>query len=98
MPFPKIAHYEFFMTPLKMFEYMASQRPIVASNLPSIKQILDDKSCFFYQADNLDDLKDKMILAIVNETLAQTMSFNAYVKVRQYDWQKRANNILNFIQ
>ncbi|KKP92334.1 MAG: Glycosyl transferase group 1 [Parcubacteria group bacterium GW2011_GWA2_36_10] len=98
MPFPKIAHYEFFMTPLKMFEYMASQRPIVASNLPSIKQILDDTSCLFYRVGDLEDLKNKIILAVSDEGLVEKISFSAHLKVQQYDWQKRANNILNFIQ
>ena len=31
-------------SPMKMFEYMASQRPIVASDLPSIREILYDRS------------------------------------------------------
>src|SRR3989344_2519444 len=35
MPFPKTTHYSYYMSPMKMFEYMASKRPIVASNLPS---------------------------------------------------------------
>ncbi|MBP5468284.1 MAG: glycosyltransferase family 4 protein [Candidatus Riflebacteria bacterium] len=30
------------MSPLKIFEYMASKKPIVASNLPAIKEILED--------------------------------------------------------
>lgn len=98
MPFPKAAHYQFFMTPLKMFEYMASKRPVIASNLPSIKQILTDENCLFYQVGDLEDLKNKIILAVNDEKLAAKISFNAHLKVQQYDWQKRANNILSFIQ
>ena len=32
-----------YTSPIKMFEYMASKRPIVASSLPSIKEILSDQ-------------------------------------------------------
>jgi len=39
-PFPDNEHYRLYMSPLKIFEYMASKRPIVASDLPSIREIL----------------------------------------------------------
>ncbi|MCD4704618.1 glycosyltransferase, partial [bacterium] len=35
MPFPYTKHYAYYMSPLKMFEYMASQRPIIATKLPA---------------------------------------------------------------
>ncbi|HPN81665.1 MAG TPA: glycosyltransferase, partial [bacterium] len=47
MPFPWTEHYAYFMSPLKMFEYLAAKRPIVASDLPTIREILDEKSAVF---------------------------------------------------
>ena len=40
---------EKYTSPLKMFEYMASRRPIVASNLPSIREILNDQNSILVQ-------------------------------------------------
>ena len=34
-------------SPLKMFEYMASARPIVASDAPVLREVLDDRYCRF---------------------------------------------------
>ena len=39
-PFPENEHYSYFMSPLKIFEYMASQQPIVSTMLPSIQEVL----------------------------------------------------------
>ena len=42
MPFPWTAHYAFNMSPLKMFEYMAAEKPIVATRLPTVMEVLFD--------------------------------------------------------
>ena len=42
-PDKPLAHYS---SPLKLFEYMASGRPIIASNLPAIREVLNDKTRF----------------------------------------------------
>lgn len=97
MPFPKIAHYEYFMVPLKMFEYMASQRPIIASDLPSIREILNDQNCIFCQPGDADDLAKKIKQALNNPALGEKLSDQAYQDVLQYSWDKRARKILEFI-
>jgi glycosyltransferase involved in cell wall biosynthesis len=42
MPFPNTHHYAHCMSPLKMFEYMTAGRPIVATHLPSVAEVLTD--------------------------------------------------------
>ena len=42
LPNPASAISNRFTSPLKLFDYMASGRPIVASNLPAIREILRD--------------------------------------------------------
>jgi len=98
MPFPRKAHYEYFMTPIKMFEYMASKRPIIASNLPSIREILNDKNCLFCRPGNFKDLADKIRLLLSNKKLANQISNQAHKDVQKYTWQKRTEKILNFIK
>ena len=44
MPFPALSHYTEYMSPVKMFEYMASDRPIVASRLSAITEVLSDEN------------------------------------------------------
>jgi len=83
-----------YTSPLKMFEYMASGAPIVASNLPSLKEVLNENNSFLFKADNPKDLADKILLAINNKKKAKKSLFD----VKEYTWQKRIKNILRFIE
>ncbi len=97
MPFPKKAHYEYFMTPLKMFEYMASQRPIIASDLPSIREVLNEKNCLFCQPQDAEDLAEKIKFLLANDEYGKKITAQAYADVKNYTWDKRVGDILNFI-
>jgi glycosyltransferase involved in cell wall biosynthesis len=98
MPFPDLVHYKFFMSPLKTFEYMASQRPIIASSLPSIKEILDKDICFFVEPNNQIQLKERIEEVAKNEYLSNNKAFLAKERVRCYTWTARAKGIVNFIK
>jgi len=97
MPFPKKVHYEFFMSPLKTFEYMASRRPIISSDLPSVREMLNDNNCIFCQPNNPEDLANKIRLILNNNDLADKMASQAYEDVKKYAWSKRAEKIIDFI-
>jgi len=98
MPFPKLAHYEYFMSPLKMFEYMASKRPIIASNLPSIKEVLNDHNAFLVKEGDVEDLAKGIEGIINNEQFAQNIAERAFKDVQKYSWKERAKNIHEFIK
>jgi glycosyltransferase involved in cell wall biosynthesis len=42
MPFPWTEHFAHYASPLKLFEYMASGRAVIASDLPSTAEIVED--------------------------------------------------------
>jgi glycosyltransferase involved in cell wall biosynthesis len=98
MPFPRIAHYEYFMTPLKMFEYVVAGRPIIASDLPSVREILNDQNCLFCEPGNSEDLSKKIKQILSDHILAQELSHQAYLSASQYTWDGRAKNIVEFIR
>lgn len=97
MPFPNTQHYAYYMSPLKMFEFMASQRPILTSDLPSVREVLNEGNAFFVKADNIDALSKGIEFALSNEDLAEARVEQAFKDVQQYSWQKRAEKIIKFL-
>jgi len=98
MPFPWTKHYAYYMSPLKMFEYMAAQKPIVASDLPSIREILNDNNAVLVEPDNPQSLAKAINQTLKNPDFSAKIAAQAYQDVQEYTWQKRTKNILKFIK
>ncbi len=84
-----------FTSPIKMFEYMASGTPIIASSLPSIREVLDEGSALLFTPDDPSDLLNKVKMLLEDETLCATLSLSAQNKSRSYSWIERAKNIIS---
>ncbi len=98
MPFPDIAHYRHYMAPLKMFEYMASKRPIITSDLPSIRSVLDEETAFFVAPGDISDIVNVAMNIASNILEGQNRADKALKQVKQYSWDARALAIMNFIK
>ena len=96
-PFPKNDHYEFYMSPMKIFEYMASRRPIVTTDLGSIREILDDDTAVFVRPDDQENLGQGILKLLNDEELGVKIADRAYRKVLQHTWAKRAERIIKFL-
>jgi len=86
-----------YTSPMKMFEYMTSKRPILAMSLPSFKEILDDKNSFLVKPDDPRALADGIRKVLNNSVLAERISKQAHKDVQKHTWNNRANQILRFI-
>src|SRR3989338_269422 len=84
----------YYTSPMKMFEYMASGTPIVASDIPSIAEILNDKNAFLAGADDPKDFAEK-INSIFSDSreLANRRAIEAKKDVQKYTWAERARKI-----
>ncbi|MEK7621560.1 MAG: glycosyltransferase family 4 protein [Patescibacteria group bacterium] len=88
---------KYYTSPMKLFEYAASQRPIVASSIPSIMELFDDRAVFFVSPDNPLELAKAIEKACNNERLSRSKSACAYNWVRKHTWERRATRIISFM-
>ena len=99
IPFPWTQHYAYYTSPLKLFEYMASGRPIVATDLPSIREILTDGvNAILVKPDEPEDLAEGIKKVLKDKVLAERFAQQALIDVEKYSWKKRAEKILKFIE
>ncbi len=98
---PNSAKYDiskFWTSPLKLFEYMASGRPIVASDLPSIREILNENNSILVEPDNPKALAEAIKYIFDNKEKAKMIAARARQEVAAYSWDHRARQILKFIK
>lgn len=83
-------------SPLKLFEYMASGRAIVASDLPSIREVLDDDSALLVQAGSAQALAEGIKRLLGQPALAARLAERALELVSTRTWSDRARRVLAF--
>jgi glycosyltransferase involved in cell wall biosynthesis len=86
-----------YTSPLKLFEYMASGKPIVASDLPSLREVLSEKNAFLVKPDDPRALAEGIRFALAHPEEAARRAAQAREDVKRYTWEMRAEKILSFI-
>ena len=89
---------KYWTSPLKLFEYMASGKPIVASDLPSIREILNEDNAVLVEPDNQESLAKGIGEVLRDGVFDDKISKQAFLDVENYTWSKRADSIIKFIQ
>lgn len=86
-----------YTSPMKLFGYMASGVPIVASDLPSLREVLDESNAYLVPADSPEALAGGIDAALVNESESKAKAKKAYERAQEFTWKSRANSILAFV-
>ena len=82
-----------YTSPLKMFEYMASGCPIVAQDLPSFREVLNENNSVIVQAESPQAMYEGIKIVTEDRDLADKISRKAKEDAQIYTWRKRAEKI-----
>lgn len=80
-------------SPLKMFEYMASGKVIVASDIPVLREVLDEENSYLVEADDPDKWLETVDYISSHQEEAIKKAQKALEDVKQYTWKKRAERM-----
>lgn len=86
----------YYTSPLKLFAYLAAGKPIVASDLPSIREVVSEQEVYFAPPDDHQALAKK-IQESLQDPHAHERVAASRTKVKEYTWDKRAQRIVAFI-
>jgi len=86
-----------FMSPLKLFEYMASGRPIVSSRIEVIEELLQNKkNALLVEPDNVEEWSHSIKYLKMNKEFADKMGRQAKQDVKDFSWETRVMKIFSF--
>jgi len=96
MPWPDKPHYRHEMSPLKMFEYMAAERPIITGDLPTVRDVLNEEMAVFSVPDSPASIAEAIRLIQKEPDRAQALVKKARAAVENYSWERRMERILRY--
>ncbi|HUO50623.1 MAG TPA: glycosyltransferase family 4 protein [Candidatus Paceibacterota bacterium] len=96
-PFPDFEHYRLYMSPLKIFEYMVAKVPMVVSDLPSLRDVLDERTAVLIPPAGEHALATAIQEFQANPSRAANIANAAYeLVISHYSWRARAERIMSF--
>lgn len=95
-PAPKSDHmfYVRDTSPLKLFEYMAAGKPIVAADLPPLHDAVDPSMVTFCEPGSGESLAHAILTVLDHPEESMKKAKIAHSHVEQFTWQKRMERIL----
>ncbi len=86
-------------SPLKMFEYLSAGRSIIASNLPSIAEILTNESnCLLVAPESIDEWSAALSRLASDSSLRMRLSRGAAETAEYYTLERRLARIFNEVR
>jgi glycosyltransferase involved in cell wall biosynthesis len=81
-------------SPMKMFEYMASGRAILTSDLPVLHEVLDDSMAIFCPPEDRQAWESALGELLADDHRRQALGQCARIRAEKYSWVKRAGRAL----
>lgn len=86
-----------YLSPMKLFEYLACGRAICSSDLPVLREILTDESALLIQPEDIQGWVSALQFLQDNPERRAEFAENAQRMSKKYSWESRAKKILEDI-
>ena len=86
-----------YLSPMKVFEYMAAGRAIISSNLPVLGEVLNLHNAILLSPDDLEGWVGALEMLQAQPQVGQRLAEQALRDVQSYTWEARARRILEGI-
>ncbi|WP_449448011.1 glycosyltransferase [Thermomonas brevis] len=83
-----------YTSPMKMFEYMATGVPIIASRVPAILEVLDENCAVLVDADDTSAWCDAARQLLHSEEVSSRLASNALGRAAQFGFRARVGRVL----
>jgi len=83
-----------YLSPMKLFEYLASGRAILSSDLPVLREILSTETACLLPPEDAPRWVEALRQMQAQPELRAQMSTAAHKQVEQFTWEKRAARVL----
>jgi glycosyltransferase involved in cell wall biosynthesis len=99
LPSPWTEFFAYYVSPLKLFEYMASAKPIVATSLPAIAEVIEhEQNGLLAPPGDARALAGALRRLRDDPELSGRLAARAASDAQGYTWEARANRIAAFIR
>lgn len=90
---------EKWMSPLKLFEYMASKKAIICSDIEVLNEVLiDNLNCLLCPSDDIMSWVEALRTLKEDTILREILGINAYnIFINKYTWNSRAKRIIEHL-
>lgn len=100
MPYSKKVSYEKMdintTSPLKLYEYMASGRPIISTNIPVIADVVPhEDAALLVEPDNIEEINRCINRLIQDKSLASKLVRSALIKANNATWTNRCQKVVD---
>jgi glycosyltransferase involved in cell wall biosynthesis len=83
-----------YASPMKMFEYMACRRAILSSDLPVIREVLNETNAVLCPPEDEQGWEKALQSLVSDAQRCQALADQAWLDVQRYSWEQRARSAL----
>jgi glycosyltransferase involved in cell wall biosynthesis len=84
-------------TPVRIFEYLALGKPVVAPRTPGIQDYFDPQSLFFFESGNAQDLANQLLNVVSSPAMTRGIAERGQQVYTGHTWHEERKTLLKLV-